>query len=76
MGHYSWNIGLLGYGNLWKSSRRLLHEFFSARGVTKFDDYQRKHAYHLLSQLAESPENFSDRIELWVLIISLNSHPL
>jgi hypothetical protein len=64
MGHYSWNIGVIGYGNLWKNSRRLLHEFLNVRAATNFDDYQRKHAQRLLPLLVESPENFSDHIEL------------
>ena len=52
------------YGDLWKNCRRLCNEFLNARAVAKFDDYQRKHAHRLLLDLAESPENFSDHIEL------------
>ena len=52
------------YGGLWKNCRRLFHEFLSARAVTKFDDYQRKHAYRLLLHLVESPEELFDCIEL------------
>lgn len=64
MGHRSWNIGIMGYGSLWKNCRRLLHEFLNARAVTKFDEYQRKHTDRLLSRLAEVPEDFPDHIEL------------
>ena len=55
---------MMGYGDLWKKGRRLFHEFLNARATIKFDDYQRKHAYRLLLGLAESPEDFSDHIEL------------
>lgn len=64
MGHYAWNIAIMEYGSLWKSSRRLLHEFLNARAVKKFDDIQRKHAHRLLSSLVESPDRFSGHIEL------------
>ena len=37
------------------------------RAVTAFDDYQRKHAYRFLLCLAETPGDFLDHIELWVL---------
>ena len=57
-------IAMMGYGDLWKKGRRLFHEFLNARATIKFDDYQRKHAYRLLLGLAESPEDFSDHIEL------------
>lgn len=66
MGHPSWNVAIMEYGNLWKNSRRLLHEFLSPKAVTRFDDYERKHAYRLLLHLSESPDDFSDHIELWV----------
>lgn len=66
MGHLSWNVGIMEHGNLWKSSRRLFHEFLNARAVTNFDRYQRKHAYRFLLHLTESPNDFLDHTELWV----------
>ena len=79
MGHRSWNVALMEYGNVWKHSRRLLHEFMNARAVKNFDDYQHKHSHRLLLRLAESPGNFADHIELWVFsdyLFCLNSHSL
>ena len=64
MGLCSWNIAVIEYGNMWKSRRKLLHKFLNVRAVTQFDDYQRKHAYRLLSNLAVSPERFLDHAEL------------
>jgi hypothetical protein len=61
---YSWAVSFMEYGNLWRNSRKLLHEFLNVRAVTEFDDYQRKHAHRLLSRLVESPQNFFDHAEL------------
>lgn len=71
---YSWAIPFMGYGNLWRNSRRLLHEFLNPRAVTEFDEYQRKHAYRFLARLADSPEGFFDHAELWVFPIATLSH--
>ena len=68
MGHYSWNLALIEYGNLWKNGRRIVHEFLNAKAVTSFDGCQRKHTHQLLVNLSESPEKFSGHIELWVFL--------
>ena len=60
-------MSLMKYGNEWRNARRLLHEFMNPRAVTTFDDYQRKHAYRFLLRLAETPGDFLNHIELWVL---------
>ena len=67
MGISSWTMSLMKYGDEWRNTRRLLHEFMNPRAVTAFDDYQRKHAYRFLLRLAETPGDFLDHIELWVL---------
>ena len=64
MGLCSWNIGIMEYGELWKNCRKLFHEFLNARAATKFNDYQRKHAYRLLLHLVETPEELFGHIEL------------
>ena len=67
MGQYSWAIPIMQYGSQWRNCRKLFHEFMNVRAVTNFDDYQRKHTHGLLLHLAESPDNFLDHIELYVL---------
>ena len=57
------------YGNIWRNSRRLLHEFLNVRAVGEFDDYQRQYAHRLLSHLVESPDKFFNHAELYVLLI-------
>ena len=54
------------YGGQWRSGRKLIHEFLGVSAVSKFQDYQRKHAYRLLTRLAESPNDFYDHAELYV----------
>lgn len=56
----------MGYGNQWRSCRKLLHEFLNPKVVANFDEYQRKHSHRLLLRLAESPEEFHDHIEFAV----------
>ena len=77
MGHYAWNVAIVGYGNWWKNCRRFLHEFLSPRAVIRFDDYQRKHASRFILRLAESPSDFFRHTELYVFpTIILRQLPL
>ena len=62
-GQYSWNVVAMECGSQWRSARRLLHKFLNVRAVTRFDDYQRKHAYRFLSHLVESPDHFFHHTE-------------
>lgn len=67
MDAYSWGVALLGYrSKIWKRARRLFHEFFSTKAVTKFDDYQRKYAHRFISRLDEAPDDFLDHCKLCV----------
>lgn len=68
MDAYSWGIPVIGYGSKWRKGRRLFHEFFNAKAVTKFDDYQEKSAYRFISRLAETPEDFLDHAKLYVFL--------
>ena len=63
---YSWDIVGFGYGNRWRRSRRLFHEFLNVNAVANFDGYQHKHACRFLSSLAETPEDFFDHAQLCV----------
>ena len=64
MDAYSWNIIAFGYGSRWRKGRRLFHEFLNVKVVTNFDGYQHKHAYHFLSRLAETPDDFLSHAQL------------
>lgn len=63
LGHHSWNIGVMEYGTQWRNGRRVLHEFLNSRAVTRFDEYQYKHAHRLLLRLAECPGDLAQHIE-------------
>ena len=74
MNHYSWDIAIFGYGNRWRSGRRLFHEFLDPKAVTNFDGYQYKYTYRFLSRLADTPDDFFDHAQLcvslnWVLVV-------
>ena len=71
---HSWAVSFMEYGNLWRSSRRLLHEFLNMRAVIEFDEYQRKHAIRMLSHLGESPDRFFNHAELYVFLITAPSY--
>ena len=64
LGLYSWDIGVMEYGTEWRNGRRVLHEFLNLRAVTRFDEYQYKHAHRLLLRLTECPGDFAQHIEL------------
>ena len=66
MDAYSWNMVALWYGTEWRKGRRLFHEFFNMKAVTKFDDCQRKHAYRFLSHLSQTPEDFLAHAQLYM----------
>jgi cytochrome P450 len=61
---YSWNLVARWYGTKWRKGRRLFHEFFNVKAVANFDDYQRKHAYRLISRLSQTPEDFLAHAQL------------
>ena len=67
MGQYSWAVPIMRYGNLWRSCRRLFHNFLSAKAVVNFDDYQYKSAHRFLARVVDSPEDFLDHVKLYVL---------
>ena len=52
------------YGKQWRNCRRLLHEFLNITAVTRFDEYQLKHANRFLLCLAETPGDFLDHVKL------------
>ena len=63
---YSWSVDVAGYGSAWRRRRHLFHKFFSAKAVTNFDDYQRKHAHRFISRLSRTPDDFLDHTKLCV----------
>ena len=78
MGLYSWAVAFMEYGSQWRSGRKLIHEFLSLRTIPKFQDNQRKHAYRLLTRLAECPNDFYDHAELCVFpkhFVAMKTHP-
>ena len=64
MDGYSWSLPLAQYGDLWKASRRLLHEFLNARETNTYDLQQHYYSRELLLRLAGSPEDLWDHIDL------------
>jgi hypothetical protein len=68
MGAYSWALPLVPYGNRWKSSRRLLHEFLSAKATNNYDDQQHYYARDFILRIAESPDDLWDHIKLSVTL--------
>ena len=61
----SWNMDVRRYRTEWKKGRRLFHEFFNMKAVTKFDDWQRKHAHRFLCRLSQTPEDFLAHAQLY-----------
>ena len=59
-----WSFTLFGYGEKWRTYRRLFHEFFNIATVDKYDEDQRKAASRLLKNLSEHPADFHDHIQL------------
>lgn len=64
MGAYSWTLPLVQYGDRWKASRRLLHEFLNTRATNTYDDQQHYYSHDFLFRLAGSPEDLWDHIKL------------
>ncbi|KAF9653254.1 CyP450 monooxygenase [Thelephora ganbajun] len=73
MDAYSWTLPLVGYGDRWRSSRRLLHEFLSIRATNTYDDQQHYYSRDFLLRIAESPQDLWDHIKFTTgaLIMSL-----
>jgi len=64
MDAYSWGLVPTDYGDRWKSSRRLLHEFLNIRATESYDDQQYYHARDFVLRLSESPEGLWDHLKL------------
>ena len=64
---YSWSLPLVEYGDRWRSSRRLLHEFLNIRASKDFDDQHHYHSRDFILRISESPENLWDHTKLCVL---------
>ena len=52
------------YGDRWRSSRRLLHEFLNVRAVKDFDDLQYHYSRDFALRLSESPEDLWGHMKL------------
>ncbi|KAF9784339.1 cytochrome P450 [Thelephora terrestris] len=64
MGAYAWSLPLAKYGDRWKTSRRLLHEFLNVRATSTYDDQQHYYSRDLILRIAESPDKLWDHLKL------------
>jgi len=63
MGAYTWSLPLVHYGDRWRSSRRLLHEFLNARATNNYDDQQHYYSRDFILRIADSPDDLWDHIK-------------
>ena len=60
----AWSFTVFGYGEKWRTYRRLFHEFFNAATVRRYDEDQKKAVSRLLKNLSERPADFRHHIQL------------
>ncbi|KAK7018233.1 cytochrome P450 [Favolaschia claudopus] len=59
---WHFNIGLMKYGDEWRTNRRLLNETFNSKTVRKYEPLQEIGAQVLLGRLLHSPEDFDEHL--------------
>ncbi|KAK7018237.1 cytochrome P450 [Favolaschia claudopus] len=59
---WHFNIGLMKYGDEWRTHRRLLNETFNSQTVRKFEPAELAGAHTLLGRLLHSPNDFQDHL--------------
>ena len=55
---WDFSIGLLPYGEGWRSHRKSFHRFFNINTVSKYQPIQRRDVRVLLRRLLDTPDNF------------------
>jgi hypothetical protein len=58
---------LYGYGNKWRTARRMFHHFFNPGTTLQYQPQQSKSVRELLYRLAHKPDDFMDHLRLYVV---------
>lgn len=51
-------IGLLGYGDTWRTRRRAFHQHFNERSMGKYDAQMVRYPRMLVKRLLDAPDDF------------------
>ncbi|KAH7905769.1 cytochrome P450 [Hygrophoropsis aurantiaca] len=67
------NFAFTPYGNEWRLARRLFHQGFRAEASLTFRPMQIRKSYQLLTNLLESPQNFSAHLTTFSSSIAMSA---
>ncbi|KAF9002580.1 cytochrome P450 [Cyathus striatus] len=56
--NWTFNVGLLPYGDWWRVHRRTFHEHFRQNAVGRYQPIQQREALAMLRRLLDTPDNF------------------
>ncbi|KJA26058.1 hypothetical protein HYPSUDRAFT_64270 [Hypholoma sublateritium FD-334 SS-4] len=70
---WEWNFIHMPYTDRWRRHRRLFHQYFQPRKLTKYYSSQHKLTINLLDQLSRSPQHFVPHIRQYVSSIVLKA---
>lgn len=60
------SIALIGYGERWRTYRRISHQVMSVTAVQMYNDMLAKEAMRLVRSLAQDPRSYKEQMRLWV----------
>lgn len=70
------SIAFIGYGERWRTYRRIGHPVMSKHAVTKYFTMQEEEAIRLLRGLFTSPERYRREVRLYVSISQIHNSKL
>ena len=63
------SIAFIGYGERWRTYRRISHHVMSTTAVQMYHNMQEKEAARLVRSLCEAPQDYREQIQLWATFI-------
>ncbi|OAX33109.1 cytochrome P450 [Rhizopogon vinicolor AM-OR11-026] len=70
---YSFNFAFIGYGDVWRLSRRLFHQTFRPLSALKFRPMQIKRAREMVANLIDDPQNYYSHFGTFTLSVVMQS---
>lgn len=61
---WDWSFSLMDYNSLWRTRRRLFHQYFGANAATDYVSFQRKRVGDCLQRLKKCPAEYQESIKL------------
>lgn len=65
------SIAFIGYGERWRTYKRISHQVMSATAVQMYYIIQEREAARLVKSIYQDPKDFRNQIRLWAYLINI-----